>query len=209
MAIGVLVVSFLVLAASRSAPRLSPVRWRPLPGALGRRLTSPLAEFVVGTVGVALLALVVAAGFIGSPVATDNLAPTLVLIVFWVGLAFASVLFGDVFRLLNPWRALGRTADWASRRGRRTSPRAYPERLGCWPAVAGLLDFAWLEPASDWPARPDRLAGAVVAYSALTLAGMATYGVETWLRRGEAFSIYFGLLARLSVFEVRDRRVGL
>jgi len=38
---------------------------------------------------------------------------------------------------------------------------------------------------------------------------MAYYGVETWTSRGEAFSVYFNLLSRLSVFETRDREVGL
>ena len=37
---------------------------------------------------------------------------------------------------------------------------------------------------------------------------MALYGVETWTRRGEAFSVYFNLLTRLSIFETRDREVG-
>jgi len=171
VAAAVLVLSFLLLAAAWSAPQLSPVRWRPSPSGIGRRLTSPLVEVAAGAVGVALL--------------------------------------GDVFRLLNPWRALGRAAGRAIRSGRRESLRAYPERLGRWPAVAGLVAFAWLELASGWPEQPDRLAAAIVAYSAITLAAMSVFGVETWIRRGEAFSIYFGLLARLSVIEVRDRRIGL
>ena len=37
---------------------------------------------------------------------------------------------------------------------------------------------------------------------------MAVYGVETWTRRGEAFSVYFNLLRRLSIFEKRGARVG-
>jgi hypothetical protein len=38
---------------------------------------------------------------------------------------------------------------------------------------------------------------------------MALYGVEAWIDRGEAFSVYFNLFSRLSVFEVRDREVGI
>jgi hypothetical protein len=38
---------------------------------------------------------------------------------------------------------------------------------------------------------------------------MALYGVERWCDRGEAFSVYFNLFSRLSVFERRDREVGL
>src|SRR3712207_6231300 len=38
---------------------------------------------------------------------------------------------------------------------------------------------------------------------------MSLFGIETWLQRGETFSVYFGLFARLSPFERRDRVVGL
>ena len=43
----------------------------------------------------------------------------------------------------------------------------------------------------------------------LTWFAMALYGVEAWTRRGEAFSVYFGLFSRLSVFELRGRVLGL
>ena len=61
-----------------------------------------------GAIGVALLVVVVLAGYVGSGTALDNFAPTFILITFWVGLVFASALFGDVFRAFSPWRALGR-----------------------------------------------------------------------------------------------------
>ena len=48
------------------------------------------------------------AGFAGRQGPQDNLAPTFIFIIFWVGLVFAIALFGDVFRAFNPWRALGR-----------------------------------------------------------------------------------------------------
>ena len=38
---------------------------------------------------------------------------------------------------------------------------------------------------------------------------MALYGVERWCDRGEAFSVYFNLFSRLSIFETRDREVGV
>ena len=38
---------------------------------------------------------------------------------------------------------------------------------------------------------------------------MALYGVERWMNRGEAYSLYFNLFSRISVFETRDGTVGL
>ena len=87
---------------------------------------------------------------------------------------------------------------------RRASP--YPERLGRWPAAAGLLGFTWIELASEWSEEPRTLAFAVLGYTALTLAAQAVFGVETWTRRGEAFAVYFGLFARIAPFERRERR---
>ena len=66
----------------------------------------------------------------GEGSALDNLAPTFILIDFWVGLVFVSVLFGDVFRAFSPWRAirlpglpaLPGVAGAATRRRSRCSP---------------------------------------------------------------------------------------
>ena len=79
-----------------------------------------------GAIGVALLVIVIVAGYIGPDSAVDNLAPTFIMITFWVGLVFASLLFGDVFRAFNPWRAIGRATGAVL--GRRAPvPRPYPE----------------------------------------------------------------------------------
>jgi hypothetical protein len=199
----VLCISFVALAALWPRPRLEHAGWRPLPVGAGRVLGSRAVEVAGGLAGLAILVLVVIAGYIGPPEPLDNLAPTFVFIIFWVGLVFASLLFGDVFRLLNPWRAIGRVVF----RDRRLRP--YPDRLGRWPAAAGLLGFTWIELASGWGEYPGTLATAVLGYSVVTLAAMGVFGVEPWARCGEAFSVYFNLFSRLSVFETRNRVVGV
>ena len=201
-AAAVLVVSFVALAVLWPAPRLQDAGWRPLPGGFGRALGSRAVEAVCGAIGVALLVLLVVAGYVGPPTPLDNLAPTFILIIFWIGLAFASVLFGDVFAAFNPWRAIGRVLF-------RRARRPYPERLGRWPAAAGIVGFAWIELASGWGEEPATLVTAALVYTALTLGAMAVYGVDAWIRWGEAFSVYFNLFSRISVFERRDRVVGM
>jgi hypothetical protein len=210
-AAAVLIVSFVALATLWPEPRLERDRWRPLPGALGRALGSRALEIVTGAIGVALLALVVVAGYAGTQNSLSNIAPTFVFITFWVGVAFASAVFGDVFRAFNPWRALGRASGWVIGRARRERAprRAYPDRLGRWPAAAGLLAFTWIELVSGWGEEPRTLAVAIGIYTLVTLAGQTVFGVETWSSRGEAFSVYYGLLARISVFQTRERVVGV
>ncbi len=203
----ILLISFVALAVLWPKPRLEDAPWRPL-GAFGRFLASRPVEIACGAIGAFMLVLIVYAGLAGEE--TDNLIPTWVYVVFWVGLVPASVLFGDVFRAFNPWRAVARALSWAFRRGGREADEAfeYPERLGHWPAVAGLLAFVIMELVVDVGADPRPLAIAALVYSAVTWFAMSIYGIERWLDRGEAFSVYFGLFSRLSVFERRGDVVG-
>src|SRR3954471_11790419 len=194
----VLIISFVALAVLWPSPRLEEhVPWRPLP-VLGKLLGSRVVEALCGASGVLLLVVTVLAGYIGAGTALDNFAPTFILITFWVGLVFASVLFGDVFRAFSPWRAIGRLLP-------SQGLRPYPERLGHWPAAAGLLVFTWIELASGWGDHPATLVTAAVGYTIITLIAQVVWGVETWTRYGEAFSVYFGLFARISIFETRER----
>jgi hypothetical protein len=198
----VLIVSFVALAVLWPRPRLEDqVPWRPLPVA-GRLLGSRAVEILCGTIGVGLLVVTLGAGYIGNGTALDNFAPTFILITFWVGLVFASVLFGDVFRAFSPWRALGRPLP-------SKGLRPYPEWLGRFPAAAGLFVFTWIELASGWGEAPATLVTAALGYTVLTLIAQVVWGVETWSRYGESFAVYFNLFSRMSPFETRDRVVGV
>ena len=203
----VLLVSFVGLAVLWPKPRLEGDGWRPLRRG-GRLLASRPVEVACGAIGTLLLALVVYSGLAGEK--NDNLTPTFVYVVFWVALVPVSVVFGDVFRAFNPWRAVARAVSWVARRAGREpeEPFDYPERLGHWPAAAGLLAFVVMELVVDVGADPRPLAIATLVYSAVTWFFMSLYGIERWLDRGEAFSVYFGLFARLSVLERRGDAVG-
>ena len=208
----VLVVSFVALAVLWPEPKLQRERWRPLPGALGRLLGSRPLEIACGAIGVFLLGVVIYTGLKGTQSSSANLAPTFVYVVFWLALVPASVLFGDVFRAFNPWRAIGRSVGWVASkaaRGALPAPLTYPERLGHWPAAAGIFAFAVMELVVSSGDQPDTIAIATLVYSALTFVAMALYGVDTWSARGEAYSVYFNLFSRLSPIETRDRIVGL
>ena len=157
-----------------------------------------------GAIGVAVLALVIVAGYVGPDTPLDNFAPTFVFIIFWVGLVFASVLFGDVFRARQPVARAraGRCSAAASRAPTRSGSGAGPPPPGCSSSRGSSSPRAGAS-------SPRTLATAVLVYTVLTLGAMAVYGVEPWTRHGEAFSVYFNLFARLSVFETRDRVVGV
>jgi hypothetical protein len=69
--------------------------------------------------------------------------------------------------------------------------------------------FTAFELVSSAADEPRALAIATLAYSVATFAGMALFGVEGWIARGEAFSAYFNLFSRLSLLERRGRDIGL
>lgn len=191
----VLVASFVGLAALWRRPRLERAPARPL-----LRIPAWL-DAACGVVGVAIFALVVYSGLAGPRSSAANLAPTFVYVLLWVGVAPLSALLGDVFRAFNPWRAVARAAAWAIATTRATPNRpllTYPERLGRWPAAAGLFGFAWLELVYSNSEDPRVIAVLALVYAALQLAAMAVFGIERWSDRGDAFGVYFNLFARLS-----------
>ena len=139
-------------------------------------------------------------------------------VTFAIGTVVLSVLFGDVFRAFNPWRAIGRavSAGLALIAGQRLpAPLTYPERLGRWPAAVGWVAFLFLE--LVWgqtgfglvSLSPRDIAIATLVYSAYTFTAMALFGVERWIERGETFSQYFGMFASLSAVDVRDGLIRL
>jgi hypothetical protein len=197
-AAAVLVISFFALAVLWPTPRLEQDDWRPAPA--GRVFAGAPLQAFWGALGVFLLGVTVLAGYVGSGTALDNWAPTFILITFWVGLVFLSILFGDVFRALSPWRAIGRLLPQLN--------RPYPEKFGRWPAAALLFFFTWIELVSGWGEDPAMLVTAVVGYTVFTLAAQVYFGVDTWSRYGEAFSVYFNLFARMSVWETRNGVLG-
>jgi hypothetical protein len=208
----VLIVSFAGLATLWQDPKLEQDDgFRPFPEKLSFALVNTATEIFAGLVGVALLVITIWSGLAGVQSPQDNFAPTFIYVIFWVGLVPASIAFGDVFRAFNPWRAIARGVGFVATRlrGPMPTPFRYPDRLGRWPAVAGLLGFAWIELAYSGGDDPSTLAIAALVYTAVTLVAMACFGTETWTSRGEAFSVYFNLFSRLSPIAVRDGRLGI
>ena len=206
----VLVVSFVLLGALWRQPLLARLAdGRPAPDALSRVVLSTPLRVVLQAASAGLLALVLAAALVGDTDPFRNLAPTWIYVVFWLGLPLLSVLLGDVWRVLSPWRAIADGAVWAwERSGRPARPLgAYPERLGRWPAAVLLFAFAALELAYSDPSSPRALALATALYTYVTLFGFVAFGRETWSARGEAFAVLFSYLARISPLAVRDGRL--
>jgi hypothetical protein len=211
----VLIVSFFLLSALWKRPRFENEEWRPLGAGISRALLNPVTEVAAGLISVFLLAVAIWSGLHGTEAPDRNLALTFLFVTCWLGFPLLSVLLGDVFPPFSPWRAVGRAVGGGFRTltGQRPVHLAYPERLGRWPAALGLIAYVWLEliygaGGATAGLTPHTAAVAALVYSGYTLAMMAVFGAEEWTRRGETFAVYFNMFSQLSVFEVRDRRIG-
>jgi hypothetical protein len=214
----VLIVSFVALSLAWHRTRFEDDGWRPASERLLRALVNPATELLCGLIGVGLLIATVWSGLEGTEAPDRNFSITFVFITVWLGMVVISVLFGDLFRAFNPWRAIARLGGGIFKLVAGQSPPpalAYPERLGRWPAVAGIVAFVWFELVYGQSGfqtvglTPETVAIATVAYSAYTFVAMALFGSERWLERGEAFSVYFNMFSRLAPLEVRDGRLGV
>jgi hypothetical protein len=176
---------------------------------LGRLIASPGLAVSIKLIALILFVVAILAGLFGNQNPYQNIAPTLVWIIGWVGLAYVSAFIGNLWVLINPWRTLFDGAEALYRRvgrGRDLSLRlTYPEVLGVWPAFVLLLAFSWIELVYPGAAIPAHIAWLAVGYSFLVWAGMVVFGGETWLRHGELFTVVFGVFARFAPTEVSVR----
>lgn len=184
-----------------SYPRVNLLRFR-----LGLFLASSLVVLPLKLAGVVLLGLTVAAGILGSQNPTANIAPTAVWVLWWVGLAYAAALLGNVWALLDPWNTLFGWAEALARRfglGDLSLAFGYPQWLGYWPATALFLVFAWVELVFPGRAVPGYLSLLAIGYSIVTWGGMLAFGRAVWRQYGDPFELAFGLLARFAPTEIR------
>ena len=207
-------VSFVMLAAfMRSAPATDEYwRFDVTRTAWGRLLVAPAILLAFRTLAVGLYLGIVAAGLFGMQSPLKNIAPVMVWAIWWVGMAYISALLGNLWALVNPLDTLFAWAEALSTRIRPTGTLVlglrYPDALGAWPAVVLFVAFVWMELVWDHSDSPAYLAAAMLAYSALTWLGMILFGRAQWLRRGEVFTLVFGVLARFAPTELRESSSG-
>ncbi len=184
-AAAVVALTGLLGAAAGWLPRLAPHPLFERPVLLPETVTSYLAALV--------FFVLLAVGWHGASDPMHNLLTLTVWTGVWVALPMASLVFGNLWRSVNPWtgpvvlmrRALGRRGGIGL------------ARLGYWPAVAGLAGFGWFMLVSLAPEDPAGLANVAVTYWGAVFV-LAVLEGEDWLDRGEFLTVYFSALARIA-----------
>ncbi|MFE0701783.1 hypothetical protein [Streptomyces sp. NPDC058872] len=190
-AFAALLVSFLALGLLWSSSRFrGDLAGRPLPAALQGAADAPATRTALRLLGAATALLFLLHLLLGPDDPDRNPAPGALYVLLWVGLVPASLLFGPVWRLLNPLRALHALRP-------PPNPRPLPAAVGIRPAAAGLFLFTWLELVAPDSASTTTLLVALAVHACCQLLGAARYG-DRWFAHGDPFEVYSSLLARLS-----------
>ncbi|MFW6018721.1 MAG: hypothetical protein ACOCPX_07855 [Halapricum sp.] len=156
---------------------------------------------LLSLLGVAGLFWVVVVGAFGPQRGASNAAVLLVWVGWWAGFTMSTYLVGSVWPAINPWRTL------ADRFPSRSWP--YPDRLGAWPSVVGLLALIWIEVVSPVADDPRTLTAVVAGYTVVTLAGAVTYGPGRWFETVDPIARVFRYYGRLAPLAREDGSIRL
>lgn len=155
---------------------------------------------------VALLFLVIAAGYLGSQNPLMNLAPTFIWINWWIGVSLASALLGNFWPWINPWASLfDLLAHGLNKCGVTIKSRILiPRWFGLFPATILLLLWSWMEVVYPIAFVPHTVATMALTWTVMSVLGMAIVGKQAWQAHFDFFSIYFGLLGEFGIFGIQD-----
>jgi hypothetical protein len=103
-------------------------------------------------------------------------------------------MFGNLWATLSPFDTIGRLVGFDVE----GTTRPYPPSWGRWPAAILLLGFVWVELVDPFRSIPGHLGILIMAYTLVQIGGMHVFGRRAWLEHGEAFGVYFGLIAAMA-----------
>ena len=117
----------------------------------------------------------------------------------WVGVMFASLLFGPVWRAISPMRTINAGLARISGGDPGKGVLEYPTWLGHWPAAIGLYSFVWMELVNRTPTDLGTVRLWCAIYVAVLLVGGAVFG-SRFYENADPFEVYSTLVGSLSIF---------
>lgn len=206
-AVAALVVSFTVLVVAWRRPRYIEPGGRAAPAWLDSVVRSSYFRGGLRVLGLLLMAFTAACAVFGENSLTNPFFG-IVYVWWWVALVFASALLGPVWRAISPLRSINAGIARLAGSDPDQGILTYPERLGHWPAALGLYAFVWLELAYRYPTELGSVRLWCAIYVGVMLVGGAVFG-NRFYERADPFEVYSSLVAKLSPWAVRDRRLVL
>lgn len=132
-------------------------------------------------------------GLFGSRDPMHNLMTLVFWTGVWIALPLACILFGNLWRAINPWTGPVRIARILLRQNGSVGLA----RFGHWPAVVAYAGFGWFQIVSVAPDDPGDLALIAFFYWAIIFILAVAEG-EDWLQQGEFLTVFFGYIAKIA-----------
>jgi hypothetical protein len=147
-----------------------------------------------GWLMVVVAALMILGGLFGTPSTPDNIVVTAFWLVFWIAVPISVAVIGNYWPNISPLNVVARLVG--------TTPRLpWPRWLGYWPATILFFLFASGELVFNGvTTTPAGTAQVMLTYGIVNVLMAYLFGAETWLRRGEVFSVLFATWGRLGYF---------
>ncbi|KAA1419644.1 hypothetical protein F0U44_09470 [Nocardioides humilatus] len=201
-AVAALVVSFTVLVVAWRTPRYA-TGLEPVVDAESEDADTRLAGASYALVALRLIGLIGFAYTAFAAVFGENQLTNpffgVIYVWVWVGIAFASILFGPVWRAISPMRTINAGLARLSGGDPEVGIRDLPPWLGYWPAAIGLYSFVWMELVNKTPTDLGTVRLWCAIYVAVMLIGGAVYG-SRFYDHADPFEVYSSLVGSLSPF---------
>lgn len=158
---------------------------------------------IAGVLATAFLGFLIWGGFAGSQEVAENMIDTWFWILVWIAMPLTVAVIGDWTQPVNPYAFLSKVADSDRARGALLGthePLRWPDWLGWWPAVVLFFLAACGELIYNLDTTvPQTAALILLTYAVFTVLMSFLFG-DTWLRKGELFSVLFDTWGRLGYF---------
>ncbi len=140
-----------------------------------------------------LLLLVILAGIIGSQNSSQNITPVFFWIYFLLGVGILSLIFGNIWEKINPWKTI---TDWLDLN------QITQKNVSGFVGAILLLGLFWLELVSGQSFVPRILGMLLLFYTVVNI--MASQFYANWYQNGEVFSVLFGFIGRLAHYRLGE-----
>ena len=190
-------VSFVILALAWRSPKYrGNASGKPLPAAITRTVDATWFRWIVRLAGLATFLYAMTSLVFGVDRLTNPIFGFIYILV-WVGLVPISIVFGPVWRTLNPLRTLHLVLSKALRQPPSKGLLELSPRLGLWPAALGIFAFTWLELVAPDRATIPVLQAWIALYVVIMMFGAILFG-DRWFSTADPFEVYATLMSRLS-----------
>ncbi len=161
------------------------------------KLILRLLQVVVAT----LLVTALIATVYGKMSPSENFAPLLIWIIFYLGLPYFTLIFGNIWIFIDPIKKVLSALP-------KKSLFEFPVSLRYVPAYIGYLLFIWLELLSNgFASEPEHLLVILVCYAMYTCVGVLLFGVRSWYLYADIFSVLFTLIGMASPLQYAKHRM--